>query len=125
MTKVHLSQVFLPYGMRREDGQPWKSKPEFEGDLSYYVLGSELTEDGMVFPFFNTHDLIYGVLIQNDPDAADNPHPGRVVPMESVWENQELVYRDMSWGMFEVYARRELLGPPEWLRDLVDREVWK
>lgn len=116
MTKVMRQEITFRWGMRRADGEPWRTEPRFEGDTGYYVRGDEVTEDGMVFPFYTLEDFVTSVFAQMHDPENDNPHPGEVVPMEYKYASGD--YEDIDWSLFRIYANRYARGHrqlDEWL----------
>lgn len=105
MTMMHRDTVGARYGMRRADGRPWRTEPRFDGDTSYYALGDEVTDDGMVFVCWDEVELFTCVDAQRDD--ADSPHPGDVIPVKAQYrkaaDGWKYVYEDIP---DEEYTRR-------------------
>jgi hypothetical protein len=79
--------VLHQWGVRRLDGQPWRHEPRLEGDSSYYVLGDEISPDGMVLHSMDVIDAINALLSQHDGDGGTLPQPGEVAVVQRVFRS--------------------------------------
>lgn len=84
-----LADGHLPeWGVRRADGQPWRSERRHEGDISHYTLGDELSADGVILHAVGATDAISMMVSQHEGD--DLPQPGEVIVVHRVFRS----YRD-------------------------------
>lgn len=111
------------YGMRRVDGQPWRSTPSAPGLYDYYSISEvgesngELSRDAMVFICGHAEDLIQCVYAQREKDPAVNVAcPGDVIPMKTTFSNGRMVFADMTPEQFEAIVMSTYLGMPDWIR---------
>lgn len=60
-------QHYGSFGLRRLDGEPWRSEPSEPGGHDYWVRGNETTEDGMVLVMIDLLDVVAAFL--DEPTA--------------------------------------------------------
>ena len=95
------------WGIRRADGQPWRTEPSKPGAHDYYAAGEEVSNDGMVM---GCNDDVLDVLARMLSQESDKgvPHPGRATVVKARFQRNP---DGRGWGYwYEDVPRGSLLN---------------